>query len=410
MKSSIIRLLYMIMLLAGSLLVAGCGSSDNATAANDTGSIIARLVWGDAREAARAKTVALAPAGVTTVRFIISGMGMTTMQQDFPAAAGTGTISSVLAGSGRTFTAQGLNSSGAVTYQGVVYNVLVQPGKTVDLGVITMNSLTPPNAPSGLLASAVSADMINLAWTDNASDEAGFKIERKIGVDGTYAQIGTVGANEVSYSDTGLMSSTTYYYRVRAYGIAGDSGYSAAASTVTLLPGTVPVYPPPAGLWQPTVGFTATDRNYVFLKSDAGDYIGQGRTYHYIQSNGQANANAAANGQQPVPITVTATGGHLVVRVDSNTSGWTGDFQIPSSMTQLQPGYYGSLQRYPFHDPLRGGLNWSGEGRGSNTLTGWFVIDSVTYANGVLTAIDLRFEQHSEGMVPALHGMIHWVQ
>jgi hypothetical protein len=81
-----------------------------------------------------------------------------------------------------------------------------------------------------------------------------------------------------------------------------------------------------------------------------------------------------------------------------------------STLTQLQPGYYADLQRYPFHNPAKGGLDWSGMGRGCNTLTGWFVGDSVTYTSNVLTAIDLRFEQHCEGFAPALHGNIHWTQ
>lgn len=79
-----------------------------------------------------------------------------------------------------------------------------------------------------------------------------------------------------------------------------------------------------------------------------------------------------------------------------------------STISELQEGYYPGLTRYPFHNPATGGLEWWGEGRGSNTLTGWFVIDSVTYEGGVLKAIELRFEQHSEGATPALHGAIRW--
>jgi len=85
-----------------------------------------------------------------------------------------------------------------------------------------------------------------------------------------------------------------------------------------------------------------------------------------------------------------------------------GRLQDDNGISTLQPGYYGDLSRYPFHNPAKGGLSWSGQGRGCNTLTGWFVVDSATYLNGSLAAIDLRFEQHCEGNSPALHGKIHW--
>ena len=50
---------------------------------------------------------------------------------------------------------------------------------------------TAPAAPTGLSATAVSSSQINLAWTDNASNESGFRIERS--ADGaTFTQIGVV--------------------------------------------------------------------------------------------------------------------------------------------------------------------------------------------------------------------------
>jgi len=56
------------------------------------------------------------------------------------------------------------------------------------------------------------------------------------------------------------------------------------------------------------------------------------------------------------------------------------------------------------------GIDWSGDGRGCNTIAGWFVVDSVTYSAGSLASIDLRFEQHCEGVPAALHGAIHWIR
>ncbi|MDO9535639.1 MAG: fibronectin type III domain-containing protein [Bacillota bacterium] len=89
-----------------------------------------------------------------------------------------------------------------------------------------------PAAPTQLTASAASSDKIVLTWANNSNNETGFKIERKQG-GGNYVQIATVGANTRTYPDTNLSSSTTYYYRVRSYNSAGNSGYSNEANAAT---------------------------------------------------------------------------------------------------------------------------------------------------------------------------------
>ena len=89
--------------------------------------------------------------------------------------------------------------------------------------------LTPPSAPSGLSAVPASSSQINLSWTDNASNESGFHIERSLD-NLVFTQIATAAANQSTYSDSGLVVATTYYYRVRAYNTAGNSGYSNTAN------------------------------------------------------------------------------------------------------------------------------------------------------------------------------------
>ena len=91
----------------------------------------------------------------------------------------------------------------------------------------------PPNAPSGLTATAVSQHQINLAWTDNSTNESGFKIERSPFSPGSWVQIATVGPGVTTYPDVGLASGTTYYYRVKAWNAAGDSSYSNEAHATT---------------------------------------------------------------------------------------------------------------------------------------------------------------------------------
>jgi leucyl aminopeptidase len=97
----------------------------------------------------------------------------------------------------------------------------------------TATYVTAPAPPTSLTATG-GAGQINLAWTDTASTEAGFKIERS--ADGvTFTQIATVGTSVTSYANTGLAAATTYFYRVRAYNSAGDSDYSNVAQATTLM-------------------------------------------------------------------------------------------------------------------------------------------------------------------------------
>jgi hypothetical protein len=87
----------------------------------------------------------LAPAGVATVRIIVSGVGISPdIQSNFAASAGTGEVPGIPAGSGRTVTAQGLDSGGTVLYQGIVSNITVTAGLTTNVGTITMVDVVPP--------------------------------------------------------------------------------------------------------------------------------------------------------------------------------------------------------------------------------------------------------------------------
>lgn len=137
-----------------------------------------------------------------------------------------------------------------------VYYVVVDgyQGTTGDYTLdVQCQTSQPPEAPGNLTAQAVSADQIDLDWQDNASDESDFHIERSPdGVSG-WSEVGSVGANQTSYSDTGLSCETTYYYRVRAHRHSDGqfSAYSPSAQAQTLSC-------PPQGIcapdWQLTCG------------------------------------------------------------------------------------------------------------------------------------------------------------
>lgn len=114
-----------------------------------------------------------------------------------------------------------------------------------------------PAAPSALHDTATTYDSVALAWTDNSSDEVGFRLA--FSLDGAnWVNVGDVGAGVTTCTQTGLLPATTYYYRVRALGDDANSAWSATATVTT-----------PALTWQnaftavPT-GATRNDTYYAY--------------------------------------------------------------------------------------------------------------------------------------------------
>ena len=103
-----------------------------------------------------------------------------------------------------------------------------------------VNDQAAPAAPSDLVATALSGTKISLAWQDNSSNETGFRIECKIDADGSWGQLADLPADTTEYQNDGLTPGTTYYYRLMASNLYGDSDYSNEASATTLLPPAAP--------------------------------------------------------------------------------------------------------------------------------------------------------------------------
>lgn len=90
-----------------------------------------------------------------------------------------------------------------------------------------------PNGPANLtVTAATSSSDIILNWTQNSTNEEGFRVERSVD-NLSFAEIAATGINVINYLDQGLASSTSYYYRVRAFNLIGNSNYSNTASTTT---------------------------------------------------------------------------------------------------------------------------------------------------------------------------------
>jgi putative cell wall-binding protein len=129
----------------------------------------------------------------------------------------------------------------------------------------------------------------------------------------------------------------------------------------------------------------------AFLDSEPGDYLGQGKTYSL--------PTVTYNGLR---------GAYPTFTVSSPTDSFQVWFAAPAGQP-LVPGTYESAQRYDTRAAGHPGLDVFGDGRGCNAVAGRFIIDDATYdAQGNVLTFSARFEDHCEGMNPALFGEISY--
>ncbi len=100
-------------------------------------------------------------------------------------------------------------------------------------------SALPPAAPTALIATG-DPTAIALTWTDHASTETGFRIERRTPEATTWTTLGTVAANVTTYRDATGTAGASYLYRVHAFNAAGSSVTPSNEAAATLAPGGRP--------------------------------------------------------------------------------------------------------------------------------------------------------------------------
>lgn len=89
------------------------------------------------------------------------------------------------------------------------------------------------NPPENLHYTYISKNQVRLSWTDTSDNESGFRVEYKIGKDGTWDSYTWLSPNTTSYTVKSLNPYTTYYFRVRAYRYSGSSGSVSNEITVS---------------------------------------------------------------------------------------------------------------------------------------------------------------------------------
>lgn len=95
-----------------------------------------------------------------------------------------------------------------------------------------------PEAPSNVSVTNPTVTSLRVNFTDNTYDETNILIERKIGIGGSWISLGGFGILDKIgnwyWNNTGLVSQTTYCYRLKAINAVGSSPYSNEACRTTL--------------------------------------------------------------------------------------------------------------------------------------------------------------------------------
>jgi hypothetical protein len=101
----------------------------------------------------------------------------------------------------------------------------------------TVEALTAPCTPSALAVVSVITTSVSIEWTDNASTETDYRVERSANGGSTWQEIVQIAADSIGFTNNNLTCNTTYVYRIRAYRSTDDtySGYSASVNALTAL-------------------------------------------------------------------------------------------------------------------------------------------------------------------------------
>jgi len=100
-----------------------------------------------------------------------------------------------------------------------------------------MTTPTPPLAPSGAFTTSVTANEVDLQWTDNALDATGYYVFRRTGANAFAIISPLLASTATTYQDMTVLPGTTYDYEIEAYNNVGysspDSVLGVATTTVT---------------------------------------------------------------------------------------------------------------------------------------------------------------------------------
>ena len=117
-----------------------------------------------------------------------------------------------------------LSVKNKVANKSAIKDIIISKEKIVELKPEIPNKPEEkPNKVSGIKATSNSYNSIKLTWNKTVNGANGYAVYRSTSKDGKYTLRKTITSkNTIEFTDTGLDTNTTYYYKVRAYRMIAD--------------------------------------------------------------------------------------------------------------------------------------------------------------------------------------------
>ena len=186
-------------------------------------------------------------------------------------------------------------------------------------------NMTVPKAPSAADAIPILSDRVDIFWTDNSTNEDGFRVERSADGGLTWALAKTLSVSSVAFVDEGRTPERRVCYRVIAFNAKGSSAPSNVDCTT---PPATPTNVAAAALDAHTVRVTWTDNSAVETGYYLTRWTGDDRSSE--TRIGQAPANATTYRDTTMPSAAAYS-----YRVWATSDGGQG---TPSAVATASPG------------------------------------------------------------------------
>ena len=125
-----------------------------------------------------------------------------------------------------------------LSFNTVYYYKIISINNNIE-GILSdpITSTTLSAIPANVRVTASTTNSVSLAW-NTVSEASGYNVYRSVGENGTYTKINTSSITATSFTDTGLSSYSTYYYKISAIinNIERDMSVFVSANTGIIVP------------------------------------------------------------------------------------------------------------------------------------------------------------------------------